>query len=95
MPIERMWSEVNSRVNYPIKRKLISLVNDGCLDMNDETVKFCVSFITCQVVHACRQWQLTPLFLIPFSPLSTNLLAQSSRQFGPNSKLDLEVYLLM
>ena len=52
MPIERMWSEVNSRVNYPIKRKLISLVNDGCLDMNDETVKFCVSFITCQVVHA-------------------------------------------
>uniref|UniRef100_A0A1X7V173 Integrase core domain-containing protein n=1 Tax=Amphimedon queenslandica TaxID=400682 RepID=A0A1X7V173_AMPQE len=52
MPIERIWSEVNLRVNYPVKRKLISLVDDGYLDMGDETTKFCVSFITCRVVHA-------------------------------------------
>ena len=52
MPVEQVWPEINSRINYPIKRLLIALVDDGTLDMEDNTVKFCVSFITSHIVHA-------------------------------------------
>ena len=49
MPIERIWPEVNSRVNYPIKYILVRMDNDGIINMENETEKFCVSFVTCEV----------------------------------------------
>jgi len=47
--IERMWVEVNSRVNYPIKSALGQFARDGLIDMSQEHTKFAVSWITCRV----------------------------------------------
>ena len=41
--IERIWPEVNQRVNYPIKGALVELVDAGQLDIEDELAKYCVS----------------------------------------------------
>ena len=49
LTIERIWPEVNSRVNYPIKRVLVGLEENGILDMTNEHVQFCVSWFTCEV----------------------------------------------
>lgn len=42
---ERKWVEINSRINYPIKTTLCTLVNNGFLDIDDPYVKHCVSVI--------------------------------------------------
>lgn len=47
--IERIWVDVNSRVNYPIKAMLNSMVQNEEFDMFHPTVKFCVSWVTCRV----------------------------------------------
>nr|XP_054594307.1 uncharacterized protein LOC107395007 isoform X2 [Nothobranchius furzeri] len=47
--IERMWSDVNARVNYPLKTALVQLVDMEDLDMVDYTSKYCVSNLTCQM----------------------------------------------
>ena len=49
LTIERIWPEVNSRVNYPIKRVLVDLEEKCILDMTNENVQFCVSWFTCEV----------------------------------------------
>jgi hypothetical protein len=49
LTVERVWPEVNARVNYPIKRILIDLEEKGVLDMANEHVQFCVSWFTCEV----------------------------------------------
>lgn len=47
--IERMWVEVNSRVNYPIKSALGQFARDGFIDMSLDYTKFAVSWVTCHV----------------------------------------------
>jgi len=47
--IERIWVEVNSRINYPVKSILNNMVFNNLLDMTDDTTKFCVSWVTCRV----------------------------------------------
>ena len=41
--------EVNIRVNYPIKTALVEFENNSVFDMENETDKFCVSWVSCQV----------------------------------------------
>ena len=47
--IERMWPEVNQRINYPLKAALVSMMDRDRIDMNDEQVKFSVSTLCLQL----------------------------------------------
>ena len=51
--VERIWVEVNSRVNYPIKTCLLDLEERGDLDMECNHVKFCVSWFAIRVASIC------------------------------------------
>ena len=47
--IERLWVEINNRVNYPIKQVLIEMENGSEINMGDSLYKFCVSWFSIQV----------------------------------------------
>jgi len=47
--IERIWPEINQRVNYPIKGALVELVDAGYIDIDDEVTKYCTSNIGLQL----------------------------------------------
>ncbi|XP_062523388.1 uncharacterized protein LOC134198068 isoform X2 [Corticium candelabrum] len=51
-PAERIWVEVNQRVNYPVKECLNDLVETDQLDLNDDIVKFCISWLAMRVCQA-------------------------------------------
>ena len=44
--VERIWPEVNQRINYPLKHLLIQMEANQIIDMRHETVKSCVSCVT-------------------------------------------------
>ena len=46
---ERLWPEINSRVNYPVKAVLISMENEELINMQNPLHKFSVSWVT---IHA-------------------------------------------
>ena len=48
---ERIWPEINQRVNYPVKRILVEMENSEEINMGDETTKFCVSWVTIKVIE--------------------------------------------
>ena len=47
---ERIWPEVNQRINYPLKHLLIQMEANQIIDMRDETVKFCCRWILTYVL---------------------------------------------
>lgn len=47
--VEHIWVEVNSRVNYPIKKVLVDMLNSGDFSLDREMHKICVSWLTVQV----------------------------------------------
>lgn len=49
--IERMWVEVNSRVNYPLKSALNRFIQQGDIDFSSEYTKYAVSWVTCRVSY--------------------------------------------
>ena len=45
---ERMWPEVNQRINYPVKRAMNEIIetdNAAIFDIKNHTFKFCVSWM--------------------------------------------------
>lgn len=47
--VERFWPDVNQRVNYSMKEKLIEMEATDEIEMRDPLTKFCVSWVTIQV----------------------------------------------
>ena len=45
--IERFWPELNSRVNYPVKRALNRITEVYDYDLTDPIIKFCFSLVLC------------------------------------------------
>lgn len=39
---ERIWPEVNQRINYPVKRLLLAMENNEEIHMGDDETRFCV-----------------------------------------------------
>ena len=49
--VERLWVEVNQRVNYPIKRVIVVMESTGEIDMGNDVIKFCISWTTINVIQ--------------------------------------------
>ena len=49
--VERFWPEVNSRVNYPIKKILLKIVDEYDCDLNELIIKHSLSFISCNLAR--------------------------------------------
>ncbi len=47
--MERIWVEVNGRVNYPVKACLVDMEENGDFDMECPIQKYCVSWFTIRV----------------------------------------------
>ena len=50
--VERLWPEVNQRINYPIQQVLIEMESNGDIDMGNEVTshKQCVSCVSIMVI---------------------------------------------
>ena len=48
---ERIWVEINSRVNYPIKICLRDMQEAGDINMDDPIDQFCTSWFTIRVAN--------------------------------------------
>ena len=48
--VERLWPEINQRINYPIKRILVMMESAGELDLSNDKDKFSVSWVTITVL---------------------------------------------
>ena len=47
--IQRIWVEVNARVNCPIKAIMNEMVHTDIVDISDDSTKFCVSWVLCSL----------------------------------------------
>ncbi|XP_019860944.1 PREDICTED: uncharacterized protein LOC109589282 [Amphimedon queenslandica] len=45
LTVERLWPQVNARVNYPLKRILFSMQDRNSIDMTCPTTRYCVSHV--------------------------------------------------
>ena len=48
--MERIWAEVNPRINYPVKAILVELMDSGDIDIDNSLQLFCISWITIRVL---------------------------------------------
>ncbi|KAI3376817.1 hypothetical protein L3Q82_000075 [Scortum barcoo] len=47
--VERIWPEINQRVNYPVKMALVQMIDQETLDLDDQLTRYCTSNLSCQV----------------------------------------------
>ena len=64
--VERMWVEINARVNYPLKACIIKMEESNDIDMDNNHIKFCVSWFTVRVSNvgttlAVNAWNDHPI----------------------------------
>lgn len=64
--VERIWVEINRRVNYPIKSCLIALEEAGDINMDCLHIQYCVSWFTIRVANvgttiAVDSWNNHPI----------------------------------
>ena len=64
--VERLWVEVNNRINYPLKRILIRMVERQEVDINNDHHKYCISWFTIHVSNVglkllVQSWNNHPL----------------------------------
>ena len=50
-----MWPEVSKRINFPIKRQLVAIQNEGNIDFTDPVTMFCVSWATMYVANGAAE----------------------------------------
>lgn len=49
--VERIWVEINNRVNYPLKSCLRDMEEAGSIHMDDPVHQFCTSWFTIRVTN--------------------------------------------
>ena len=49
--IERLWVEVNSRINYPVKSVLVEMLESGEISHENVMDQYCVSWFAIQVCN--------------------------------------------
>ena len=77
--VERLWVEINQRVNYPIKKILLSLEENGTIDLSCSVTKFCVSYCTINVLApALRISRTTIVYLVQMGGFPMFLLLQEA-----------------
>lgn len=64
--VERIWSEVNSRVNYPIKATLVEMMESGDINVEDPLHMFCTSWFIIRVAFVgvelfLNSWNYHPI----------------------------------
>ena len=64
--VERIWVEINARVNYPVKACLIEMEARGDINMDCLHEKFCISWFTIRVCSvgttlAVQAWNHHPI----------------------------------
>ena len=47
---ERLWPEINAKINYPFKRVLVRMEEMQRIDLEDGVTKFSVSWVTTNVI---------------------------------------------
>ena len=64
--VERIWVEINSRVNYPLKSCLVMMQESGDIDLDCDHQRFCISWFTIRVATvgtalAVEAWNNHPI----------------------------------
>lgn len=54
--IERMWVEINKRINYPLKEVLVDMEHKGEIDMDNPLHRYSCSWLTIHVANVGAQY---------------------------------------